>query len=56
MPFHNFTHGFNVMHCCYLILKNIEWQKYCDAVDVLALLVAAIGHDLNHPGLANPYH
>ena len=62
VPFHNFTHCFNVTHVLYCILRQNEhngenqFAKYVfQDLDKLAMLLACIGHDLNHPGLGNTY-
>ena len=59
-PFHNMTHCFNVTHVLYWIINPSTGDGYLsniafDPIDKLALILAAIGHDLNHPGLSNSY-
>ena len=51
LPFHNFKHGFSVLHICYMMLRecprahqNLSYHKR------FALLVAALCHDVGHPG------
>ena len=47
--FHNFKHAFGVMHTSYMILKNGA-AKYLTKLEILAVLLAAYCHDLDHPG------
>ena len=54
-PFHNWYHGFSVMHFTYLILKRTSAHKTLLKTDVLALLVASLCHDIDHPGNTNTY-
>lgn len=60
VPFHNMTHVFNVTHVMYWIIccgpndSYFKTKAFTD-LDKLAMLIACIGHDLNHPGLGNTY-
>jgi len=55
---------FNVTHVLYLILRQNENEdgtnNFANGVfedlDKLAMLLACIGHDLNHQGLGNTYY
>jgi 3'5'-cyclic nucleotide phosphodiesterase len=38
-----------------MLRKTKLREKFIDEVDALTLLVAGIGHDLDHPGLNNLY-
>lgn len=57
-PFHNMTHAFNVTHVMYWIIRQTG-TYFCEHafedVDKFAMLVACMGHDINHPGLGNTY-
>jgi hypothetical protein len=54
------THAFNVTHVMYWIIccgpneSYLKTKAFTD-LDKLAMLIACIGHDLNHPGLGNTY-
>lgn len=37
------------------MLKSIDYKKYFNSDDVLAIFVACLGHDLDHPGMNNAY-
>lgn len=47
--FHNFYHGFGVMHLSFQILRR-GGAEYLTSLDILAVLVGALCHDLDHPG------
>jgi dual 3',5'-cyclic-AMP and -GMP phosphodiesterase 11 len=52
--FHNFKHGFSVMHITYHILRSGP-SSYLTSLDILAALVSALCHDLDHPGNNNAF-
>ncbi|CAG9317051.1 unnamed protein product [Blepharisma stoltei] len=55
-PFHNFTHAFAVTQMLFSISERAnKLQAFLEHKDRLALLVSALGHDLNHPGVTNAY-
>eukprot|EP01135_Chromosphaera_perkinsii_P007212 Nk52_evm20s745 gene=Nk52_evmTU20s745 len=54
-PYHNFHHGFSVLHGCYMLLKSGCMHKL-DFLDILALYIASLTHDIGHDGVNNNYH
>jgi GAF domain-containing protein len=54
-PFHNFHHGFAVMHVSFLFLTSTAAAGVMDMMDQLAMCVASLGHDLDHPGVNNAF-
>ena len=52
------THAYNVTHVTYWVIKQ-KGSYFCEHafedVEKLAILIACMGHDLNHPGLGNTY-
>jgi len=55
-PFHNWYHGFSVLHFCYLSLRLLtNASEYLTQQDVLALMVASLCHDIDHPGNTNSF-
>jgi hypothetical protein len=55
-PFHNFRHSFMVCHACWLFLSDLSVRNgLLEELDVLALLLSAICHDLEHPGTTNAF-
>jgi hypothetical protein len=54
-PFHNWYHGFAVMHFSYLMLRLTDEGQALARADVLAILVASLAHDVDHPGRTNAF-
>lgn len=52
--FHNFKHAWSVMHMSYLILRHGA-SDFLTPLDILSVLLAALCHDLDHPGTNNGY-
>ena len=54
--YHNFQHGFSTAHFCFIsIYRCHEIEKCLRNVDVFAMLIAALMHDVDHPGHNNNY-
>jgi len=53
-PFHNFKHGFSVMHITYSMLKHGA-VEYLFSLDILAALIGSLCHDIGHPGNNNAF-
>ncbi|GLE10997.1 hypothetical protein PINS_up023289 [Pythium insidiosum] len=53
-PFHNFQHAFQVMHALYIMIRR-ECSAYFSTVDTFTMLVAALCHDIDHPGNNNDF-
>ena len=53
--YHNFLHAFDVAYMVYYMLKDLEigQQLGLSRQDKAVLLIAALGHDVKHPGLNN---
>jgi hypothetical protein len=47
--FHNFKHAFGVMHLSFNMLK-LGASEYLSPLEMLAVLLSAFCHDLDHPG------
>lgn len=58
-PYHNFNHGVHVLHGVYMYLRaglgDASHSTPVTSLEKFALLVAAIGHDVDHPGLTNAF-
>ena len=59
-PFHNVTHVFNVTHVCYSIINENRKESYLaqesfEDIHKLSMIIACIGHDLDHPGVSNDF-
>eukprot|EP01018_Ginkgo_biloba_P026180 Gb_03588 [translate_table: standard] len=55
VPYHNFRHACDVLHAVYLILTLVEGEKLLNYIEKLALVMAALCHDVDHPGLTNSF-
>lgn len=54
-PFHNFLHAFSVVHSAYLLLTTTDAAQMLQPLDIASCLVAALGHDVDHPGHTNGF-
>ncbi|TYZ63598.1 hypothetical protein PybrP1_004808 [[Pythium] brassicae (nom. inval.)] len=54
-PFHNFLHAFSVVHTAYLLLSTTEAARMLRPLDIAGCLIAALCHDVDHPGHTNAY-
>ena len=53
-PYHNFAHALSVMHVCFLALhRSYACAALLQPVEQLAVLLAALSHDVDHPGVNN---
>eukprot|EP01135_Chromosphaera_perkinsii_P002314 Nk52_evm100s221 gene=Nk52_evmTU100s221 len=56
VPYHNWMHGFSVAHTLFLIYKNSTFSNKLNSVlDVLAIYVACLCHDIDHRGRNNEF-
>jgi len=55
-PFHNFSHGVYVLQGVVVLLKRCErLRQLLNPLDVAALCIAALGHDIGHLGVNNSF-
>ena len=54
-PFHSFTHGWDVMHTTFLLLHSTPADDVLSYLEIFAVIVAALTHDIDHPGHAASY-
>ncbi len=56
--YHNSLHGADVTQSIALYFLNSNAEEICQSLvlDILGILISALGHDLGHPGYTNPYH
>lgn len=53
--FHNFQHAVNVLQMTYMLLKNTGIINKLKPHIALSCLIAALSHDVDHPGNTNSY-
>ncbi|XP_026000468.1 high affinity cGMP-specific 3',5'-cyclic phosphodiesterase 9A isoform X1 [Astatotilapia calliptera] len=54
-PYHNFRHCFCVTQMMYSMICLCSLQEKFTQMEILALMTAAVCHDLDHPGFNNMY-
>eukprot|EP00013_Stygamoeba_regulata_P026180 CAMPEP_0177656264 /NCGR_PEP_ID=MMETSP0447-20121125/15455_1 /TAXON_ID=0 /ORGANISM="Stygamoeba regulata, Strain BSH-02190019" /LENGTH=571 /DNA_ID=CAMNT_0019160333 /DNA_START=64 /DNA_END=1779 /DNA_ORIENTATION=+ len=54
-PYHNFRHIFDVTRFCYMLLTQLKAAGLLSHLEIFGLLIAAICHDLDHPGTNNAH-
>ncbi|XP_001512580.4 cGMP-specific 3',5'-cyclic phosphodiesterase isoform X1 [Ornithorhynchus anatinus] len=55
VAYHNWRHAFNTAQCMFAALKSGKIQNKLTDLEILALLIAALSHDLDHRGVNNSY-
>ncbi|XP_035829015.1 cGMP-dependent 3',5'-cyclic phosphodiesterase [Aplysia californica] len=54
-PYHNWMHAYAVTHFCYLLIKNLQLHNYLEDIELLALFVSCLCHDIDHRGTTNSF-
>ena len=54
-PYHNFQHAVDVTHTVYRYVVLTEPRTHVTQVEKFALMIAALAHDLDHPGVSNAF-
>lgn len=54
-PYHNFDHAVDVLQTCFAFLSSMHAGDLLTTMDVMVILIAAIGHDVDHPGVTNDF-
>jgi len=53
--YHNFSHAFDVAQSAFCMLTTMHLEKYLAPLDIFIVLLATIGHDVEHPGCTNQH-
>jgi HD superfamily phosphodiesterase len=55
--YHSFYHAIDVTYVAYFILRDLDviTQSFLTGSQITGVLLAALGHDVLHPGLNNKY-
>jgi hypothetical protein len=54
-PYHNYWHVTDVMHTVFIMLTRFNAGALLSPSEILGLIVGALCHDLEHPGVGNSY-
>mmetsp|Transcript_20194 Transcript_20194/g.68700 ORF Transcript_20194/g.68700 Transcript_20194/m.68700 type:complete len:901 (-) Transcript_20194:126-2828(-) len=54
-PYHNFEHCMDVTQTLYRMIRLTTARTLLTPIETFSLMVAAISHDMDHPGLTNAY-
>jgi len=54
-PYHNAIHACDVLHTVWRLCSVTMADKWVQPVEIYALMIAALGHDLGHQGMTNPF-
>lgn len=54
-PYHNACHAGDVLHSLLYFLINSDIFDSLTPIELFSVIVAALGHDVGHPGLTNRY-
>ncbi|XP_033986773.1 LOW QUALITY PROTEIN: cGMP-specific 3',5'-cyclic phosphodiesterase [Trematomus bernacchii] len=55
VAYHNWRHAFNTAQTMFTLLKSGRLQNKLNDLEVLALMIATLSHDLDHRGVNNSY-
>ena len=55
--YHNSMHGADITQtiCLFFNNSNAEEVSHAQVIDLLSIIIAALGHDVGHPGLTNTF-
>ncbi|KAI8873686.1 HD-domain/PDEase-like protein [Ramicandelaber brevisporus] len=56
VPYHSFLHGVDVVVKLHHVMITLGTAQYLSRYDVAATMIAALCHDIGHPGFNNAYH
>lgn len=54
-PYHNWFHGVDVMHSTLQLMRSTVCNTFLLEIQQFALLIAALAHDVGHPGWNNAF-
>ncbi|XP_009305135.1 cGMP-specific 3',5'-cyclic phosphodiesterase isoform X1 [Danio rerio] len=53
--YHNWSHALRTAQCMFAMLQTKELKSNLSSLEVLALMIASLSHDLDHRGVNNSY-
>merc|ERR1712232_238265 len=54
-PYHNYIHGADVVASVHRLMMTLRCGDWLSEIDMYALLVSALCHDIGHPGKTTPF-
>ena len=54
-PYHNFPHAVDVTQTVYRMIMVPQLNLVLTSLDIFSMLIAAVGHDVGHPGVNNAF-
>jgi hypothetical protein len=54
-PFHNSIHAADVTQALHCVMQQPVIQKHLTKLEIMSALLAAAGHDVDHPGVNQPF-
>ncbi|KAI8430541.1 hypothetical protein MSG28_000776 [Choristoneura fumiferana] len=54
-PYHNSIHAADVTQAMHCFLQQKQIRDHLEPLEVMASLIAAIAHDMDHPGVNQPF-
>ncbi|XP_034946298.1 uncharacterized protein [Chelonus insularis] len=54
-PYHNSIHATDVTQAMHCFLQEEKIKKHINSLEIMASLIAAVTHDLDHPGVNQPF-
>ena len=58
-PYHNAIHAADVLQSLHALVQNSleeDFMRDCPQINLFAILLAAVVHDVDHPGVTNAFH
>ncbi|KAG8454027.1 hypothetical protein GDO86_000599 [Hymenochirus boettgeri] len=55
VAYHNWRHAFNTAQCMFAALRTGKIQSQLNDLEILALMIATLSHDLDHRGVNNSF-
>merc|ERR1712232_1540733 len=55
VPFHSFAHALDVVHGVARMMRLLGSETFLQEIEQYSLLIAAVAHDLGHPGVNNGF-
>jgi len=55
VPYHSWRHAYDVLQWCYMYVTMGKAGLYLHSRDILSLYIAALAHDVAHPGVTNNF-